>query len=164
MGALAGEQADPAQYGIDTRKLVARGRRESNSTATATTAEVLRLDGVPLKAGRHYRVSTSVLLVTSTVLNDVITCRLTHTTDGTTAVAGSTQLAQMTADHNVSAGKGSPIITELNPASDQTLSLLLTVGRTAGTGNVSIEGNAIYPICVWVDDMGPDTGDIGIEL
>jgi hypothetical protein len=164
MSALAGQIANPDTYNVDTRKLIARARRETDSTAGTTEAGVLRIDGIAVKSGRHYRISTSPLQVNSTVLNDVVTVRIRIATDGTTATTSSTQLDQMTADHNITAGKGWPIITEHTPGADQTCSVLLTVARTSGTGNVKIEGNAVYPICVWVDDMGPDTGDVGIEL
>jgi len=164
MGALGGEISDPGQYGTDTKKLVARARRESDSSTTTTETGVLQIEGLVLKAGRHYRVSTGPLQANSSVLNDVITARIRYTTDGSTATTSSTQLAQMTADHNISAGKGWPILSEITPAADQIVSLLLTVGRTSGSGNALLEGNAVYPICVWVDDAGLDTGNVGISL
>lgn len=164
MSALAGGPADPGQYNTDTRKLVGRGRRETDSSTTTTETGVLRIDGLALKSGRHYRVSTTPMQINSSVLNDVVTVRFRYTTDGSTATTSSTQLGQITADHNISAGKGAPLQGEVTPGSDQTVSLLLTVGRTSGSGNALIEGNAIYPICIWVDDHGPDSGNVGIPM
>lgn len=161
---LGGGIVDPGQYRDDTRKLVARARRETNSTTTTTETDVLRIDGLKVFAGRYYLISTTQLQVQSTVLNDVVTARVRHTTDGSTATTTSAQIGQMTADHNIAAGKGASLLTELTPAIDQTVSLVLTVGRTAGTGAVSLEGNPVYPLCLWVFDMGPDTGNVGISL
>lgn len=159
MTAYAGQIANPQTHNDDVRKLIARARRESDSSTTTTEIGVLRIDGIAVKSGRHYRISASTN-VNSSVSTDVITVRLRATTDGTTATTSSTQLEQATQV----AARSCPIMAELTPGADQTVSLLLTVGRTSGTGNVKIEGNAIYPICVWVDDMGPDTGDVGVEL
>lgn len=160
VSALAGGPADPGQYNTDTRRLVARARRETDSSTTTTETAVLRIDGIPLKSGRHYRLSTSVLNVNSSVTTDVITARLRATTDGSTAGTSSTQSVQSTQ----LAARSTLIAVDMTPAADQTVSLLLTVGRTSGSGNVLIEGNAVYPICIWVDDKGLDTGNVGISL
>lgn len=164
VSALAGAVADPGQYNTDIKRLIARHRRESNSSTTTTEIAVMVVDGIACKSGRHYRISTSPLHLSSSVNTDAITARIRYTTDGSTATTASTQLGQMTVDRDQAASESAPIILELNPASDQTVSLVLTVGRTIGTGNVSIEGNSIYPVCLWVDDMGPDVGDTGIDL
>jgi hypothetical protein len=164
VSALSGQIADPQIYNDDTRKLVARARRETDGTTTTTEIGVLRIDGMALKSGRHYVVLTSDIVISSSVNNDVITGRFRYTTDGTTATTSSTQLAQLNGIFNFAAGAGMVITTEINPASDQTVSLLLSVGRTAGTGNVKFLGNAVYPICIWVYDMGVDTGDVGVDL
>lgn len=164
MTAYAGQIASPADYITDTRKLIGRGSRTTSSSTTTTETSVLRIDGVSLKANRHYRITSSVLFTSSSVNNDVVTVRLRSTTDGTTATTSSTQIGQNNAIWNFAAGPGETVCADVNPGSDVTMSLLLTVGRTAGTGNVSILGASTFPISVWIDDMGPDTGNIGIAL
>lgn len=164
VSALAGAIADPGQYNIDIKKLVARARRETTSTTTTTEIAVMRLDSVPVKAGRHYRICTSPLHLLSTVNTDAITARIRYTTDGSTPTTSSTQMGQLTVTRSQAVSDSASMILEHTPASDQELSLLLTVGRTIGTGNVSMEGGATFPIILWVDDMGPDTGNVGINL
>jgi hypothetical protein len=165
VSALAGQIADPGDYNREIKKLIARaGPRVSSSSTTTTEIGVLRVDGIALKAGRHYRVTTSTLLIASSVSTDVVTVRFRSTTDGSTATTSSTQLDLNSAIYNFTAGPGMTMAVDINPVSDIVLSLLLTVARTAGTGNVSLVGGVTFPIGFWVDDMGPDTGSIGISL
>lgn len=165
MGALAGQIADPATYNDDVRKRVARGKRTTDSAvSTNTETMVLRLDGLYLKAGRSYQFMTSSLLTQSTVANDVIAVRLRYeTADTATTSSGVVAYTQNRRTLN-----GTPENTHLSvdytPVADETGSLLLTVARTGGTGDCIIAGAAAYPICVYVNDMGVDVGDTGVDL
>lgn len=160
MPAFGGEIADPGAYNRDTRKLVARGSRGTNSSTTTTTEiGVLRIDSAPLKAGRAYEIVTSTLLLGSTVGTDEIWSRLRVSTTGTAEIS-STELAFAKAQN----GSGSVVLRGTRyPASDETLSVLLSVIRNSGSGNVSIFAGT-NGMTVEIYDMGTDTGNVGVSL
>lgn len=136
---------------------IAYVERSTSSTASASPQGVLRLDAVPLKAGRRYRFRTSHLLITSTVANDVGTARLAMTTDGTTAVTGTGPSAVYNCGPVPATGNGVGAILSKDyiPSVDLNLSLLLYHQRLSGTGNISCLGNAGQTTQLMVDDMGP---------
>ena len=166
MPALSGEIADPGQYLIDTRKRIARTTRTSNSSnATITEVEVLRLDGIKFTAGRTYQLHTSSLLLVSSVTGDLIGVRFRYSSTGT-ATSSSTELHF--GDRRIPTGGTSEsfgvLARSYNPSSDETGSLLLTVARSAGTGNCQILASSAYQVELLVDDMGSDPGDTGTSL
>jgi hypothetical protein len=165
MPALSGEVADPGQYNTDIRKRIARADRTTTSSTTTSEGEVLRIDGIPLKSGRTYQLHTSSLLVQSTVANDSVVAKIRISTTGTATIAASTDLGE-----GIRRCTGASVLEETHakvsysPASDETLSLLLTVVRGAGTGSVSIYGAANAHIELYCDDMGTDPGNTGVSL
>lgn len=163
--ALAGAIADPGAYRTAVRKLVGRASRTTTSTTTTTTEiGVLRLDGVKVKAGRGYKIGGSTYVLASSVNGDGITARLRVTTDGSTATTSSTSFADLAVQTITSTGSGAGVLQRYYyPSADEILSILLTVVRTAGTGNVSI--NAVNSnIDLEVEEIGPDTGNVGVAL
>lgn len=164
--ALAGEIADPGAYARDTKRRVARaGPRTTSSATTTTEAEILRLDSVPVLADRTYTVRTSVLLPVSSVANDYVACRVRMTSDGSTATAASTQLiGTQTRITGASGNETALIAVTVNPSTDQTLSLVLTVARVSGTGNAAINASSTAPIEFWIDHDGEDPGNTGTSL
>jgi hypothetical protein len=168
MTALAGTTATAAEHNTDTRKIVARGSRATDSSATTGITAVLRLDDIPIIGGRLYEIKTSSLHLDSTVIDDHIEARITYTTDGTTPTSGSTILpgAKTQGRQSVSAsfGEDRVICTLYAPATDETLSLLLCVRRDSGTGSVSIGGLNGWLIDMWVTDMGEDPGNTGTSI
>jgi hypothetical protein len=165
MPAFAGQVASPSDYNIDTKKTVARAKRTTPSSTTTTSVGVLRLDGVPLKSGRLYRVKTSPLHLDSTVNNDVIQAYFAYTTDGSTATTASTVLAigqqlQANATYQIPVSFDNSYV----PGSDLSMSLLLVAFRAAGTGNVSIYGDVTLPIEIYIDDCGVDPGNTGVNI
>lgn len=165
MSALSGQIASPGDYNDDIRGRIARARRITDSTATAGTEQpVLQLDGIVLKAGRVYQFSTSTLLTVTTVANDLLGIRFRYSSTGTATIA-STELEFTDSKNTATSSQGNVILTRsYSPAADETGSLLLTVVRLSGTGNVQILGAAAYPVEILVDDMGPDPGDTGVSL
>lgn len=163
MTAYAGQIANPADYNTDTKKIIARGRRETNSSTTTTETSVLRVDGVVFKAGRMYRVHTSGLALTSSVTTDQVSAKIRIATDGTTATTSSTQIG-LNQDVVNGSGAVQPLATEHTPAADQTGSVLLTVARVSGSGNASIAAGATFPVCLWIEDLGVDVGNTGVLL
>jgi hypothetical protein len=142
-------------------------RDTASSTTTAADAGVLQLDGVPLEAGRMYRIWTSDLHLDSSVANDEIRTRIRYSLTGTATTAdavlpgASGHVRQV--DQNVSEDR--TLQTMYVPASNQTMSLLLCVGRIAGTGNVRISNtDADNLIVMAVEDVGPAQAQSGVAL
>lgn len=163
--ALAGAIADPGAYRTAVRKLVGRAARTTTSSTTTTTEiGVLRLDGVKVKAGRGYRIGGSTYMLSSSVNGDGVMARIRATTDGSTAAVTSTVLAELLIQTLTAQGSGSGRLERFYyPSADETLSILLSVVRIQGTGNVSITA-VNNNIDLEVEDIGPDTGNIGVAL
>lgn len=161
----SGSRALASDVVTATRKLVARGRRESNSTATTTEVGVLRIDDVPITGGRAYFVQTSSLVLHSTVPADRVRASIRYTTDGSTPSTSSTLMGIVQEQVDATANPpAQPALVGYFPSSDETLSLLLTVSRQAGTGSVDILGSSTFPIEVFLIDMGVDPGDTGVDI
>lgn len=145
--------------------VIARGNRITSSTTTTTEIGVLRLDNVPVYAGRTYRIYTSALRLDTSVANDVVRANLRITTDGSAATTSSTllSLSQVRAE-DVTDQYTAPIVIDYSPPNDGLLSILLTVSRSSGTGNVSIIATGTAPCNLVVEDIGLDPGDTGVDI
>lgn len=141
------------------------GRRTTASLSTTTEVGVLRLDGLALTAGRQYMISTCPLNMFSTVAGDLIEAAIRVSTVGA-ATTTSTHLTGLA--ESAYSGGGSQRTQCLQvtyaPGATGTLSVLLSVARSGGTGSVSIIGSAGYPIELWVEDMGLAAPDSGIDI
>lgn len=155
-----------AQYVDDVRTgIVARGRRTTTSSGTTTEIAVLRIDDIPIIGGRTYKISTSCMSMQATVNNDIVSANIRYTTDGSTPTTSSTALGGLGVSiPNAAVGIAHPFIGYYYPASDQTFSVLLSVARASGTGSASIGASATQPIDLIIEDMGIDTGDVGVDL
>jgi hypothetical protein len=164
--AYAGQIALPGTYNDDIRKIVARGQRTSNSTgSTGTEVGVLRLDGVAVLASRIYTIYTSPLIINSTVANDVMEVFVRYsTTDSATTASTKVSSIAMSARSAGGVQYVIPFICDLPIAAAGSISVLLSINRTVGTGTVSITSSASYPIDLVVMDGGPDPGNTGIAL
>ncbi|MFG1660733.1 hypothetical protein ACGFIY_29770 [Micromonospora chersina] len=120
--------------------VIASVERSGGSTASATAQPVLRLDGVPVKAGRRYTVRTSALLIFSSVAGDAGSARISFTTTGAPATTASTMLTLWNSSAIVTTGDGSGAVLSQDyvPSVDQELSVLLYSQRIQGTGNVRL--------------------------
>lgn len=150
------------------RGIIKRAQRTTaSSTTTAADAGVLRLDSISLLTGRQYRIWTTPLHMDSSVSNDEIRCRLRYSTVGTATTAstimpGATIHTRQT-DANVSDDR--PISTLYTPGGNETMSILLCVGRIAGTGNVSIDNSDTDDtIEIVVEDIGLAVTDTGVDI
>lgn len=144
---------------------IARGKRETNSTAASAETPVLRVDSIAVKAGHIYMIKTNSFLLDTTVANDVGRCRIRLSTSGA-ATTASTQFANAneTLD-NATDGNHVNIVGLYAPGgSDQTISILLTHVRQSGTGNISIVASATAPLELFVIDLGIDPTDTGVDL
>lgn len=151
-------------------RCIGRARRITNSSAATSTTlvPVLELDDIPVIGGRQYDIITSPLFLDTSVANDVGQAWFTYTLDGSTPVIGSTLLPGGVAEAKLvdtAFGESRVIATSLTPASDGSLSLLLSVARGSGTGNIIIQANGTSTICEFrVYDRGEDPGDTGVDL
>lgn len=145
--------------------VIARGRRESNSTATTTSQGVLRIDNIPFITGLAYRITAFSLVFHSSVANDVIRASIFGDFTGAAATTGSTLMgiAQERIDATANP-PAQPLITDYYPSANVTGSLLLAVSRQTGTGNGDLLGSSTFPIAMLVELMGPDPGDTGTDI
>ncbi len=165
---LAGQRLTAAALNLATNRLMYRGRRVSNSTGTTSEIGVLRLDGIAAKAGRLYRIYTNNIGGDTSVANDGVRLNLRMTTDGSTAGTSSTiYTLSQTIVPNISHADYMSVDFTYTPAVDETLSVLLTVARSNGSGTVVATGGAAGapgPIELYVEDMGVDPGDTGTDI
>lgn len=144
--------------------VIARGRRTSNSTAASAETAVLRVDNVALKSGNLYYVTTNVFQIDTTVANDSARALLRVSTSG----AATTSSTLLTFGQAVLPSATTPdtisVAAFYVPAGDETLSVLLSHIRNAGTGNIQIQLGATFPLDLFVIDCGVDPGDTGVDL
>lgn len=154
-----------ASYGT----IIARGSRSTNSSSTSGTTElaVLRVDNITVKAGRLYLIYTGTVGVDVSVANDGARLLIRYDNTGANATTSSTLLtySQMILS-NIGVQESMQTMGTYAPGSDQTLSVLLALGRATGTGVlfVDCQSTATRPCELLVADMGPDPGDTGVDL
>jgi hypothetical protein len=172
MTVFAGQKARASDYNNLLNKnsplplgVQARGNRITTSTTTTTEVGVLRLDDVPMYLGRTYKIWTTPLFLDTTVANDVAAANFRYTTDGSTPTTSSGLLdsCQQALTNATFPNTGS-IHVDYTPTSDQLFSVLLTVSRQTGSGNISIVSSSTAPICVVIEDVGLDQTDTGTDI
>jgi hypothetical protein len=161
----------PTAEKFNRRGIKARGRRTtSTGTTTTTVLGVLRLDDIPILTGYCYRVKATGLFGVSSVTNDRIRCDLRYTTNAATPSISSPilpggQCYQWVQIFGGSTGEtAGPCETVYEPAADETLSVLLTVVRSAGTGNVSLFADADHCIQLFIEAIGIAVTDTGTDI
>lgn len=140
--------------------IVARANRGSSSSTTTTEIGVLRLDNIPIVNNVLYVVESAPMYILS-ASGDIVNIRFRYNTAGA-ATTASTQL-----------GTGCQVITNaIQPvtamlrtrylaATTGTVSILLSVGRAAGTGNTQVFGESDF----WITSLGiVDPGDTGTDI
>lgn len=145
--------------------IVAWGRRTTDSSTTTSEVGVLRLDSIALEGGYQYRFWTSSLSLDTSVTNDEVGAQLRYSTSGTattssTIMPGSDARERLT-DANFPESEN--IVAIYTPSTDETMSVLLTVRRVAGTGNAMIAANA-GSIDLVVERIGPAVSDTGTDI
>lgn len=151
------------------RKRVARGRRTTNSSniTSGTYVSVLRLDDIPLKAGRAYDIIWKAHFTVATA-TDVLGVLLFYTTDGSTPTTSSSVLPGSSGQVDFASTAQTPVATviaDYNPVVDETLSVLLAANHVVGTSNSNVTANGIgFVTSLYVDDKGDDPGDTGTDL
>lgn len=154
--------------GQQGHKLLKRGFRiTSSNTTTNVEIPVLRLDGIPTVPGRLYMINTSsTIIMNSTVANDNILVQFRYQTGGAAATVASARVTGRAETARTSgAGQASVDITGFLPSpGTDVISVLMTVVRSVGTGNVSLQASVDYPIDMLVWDCGIDPGNSGVAL
>lgn len=161
---LAGQVPTAAELTAATAVgVIRRGRRASSTATTTGELAVLRVDGIPVTAGRTYRIWTNSVAAISTVAGDNAGVRFRVSTTGAATTAST--ILDTGVGYSAGASTAASIIAKYTPAATGSLSLLLSVLRIAGTGACSIVVNSGNPeIEIFVEDMAVDPGDSGVVL
>ncbi|HZN70743.1 MAG TPA: hypothetical protein VFC00_03525 [Micromonosporaceae bacterium] len=159
------EEPTAAELNRAVQKIVARGKRVTNSATTTTEIGVLRLDNVSLKQGYLYLIFSGTLLVDGSTNDNNVGARLRMSTSGA-AGTGSTQIAQSNYDQDVQTASEaiSPLMASYTPAADETGSFLISAAAFIGAPTVQMLGSATAPIELFVMNMGIDPGDTGVDI
>ena len=159
----AGTRLTAARLGALPKGIIARARRDTNTAIVSAETGVLRLDGVPIRNGRVYRIYTNQLVLDGDSTGDVGRASIRVSTAGP-ATTSSTLLGvlQLTVP-TPALPWGAPMSVDYYPTADGTLSVLLTISRLAGTGT-GVRLLASEGIDLTVEDMGLDPGNTGINL
>jgi hypothetical protein len=142
-----------------TSGIVAYGNRTTD-TGNITTTETgcVRLDSIPMISGYRYMVSVSGRPYSS-VSTDTYKARFRMDTTGAAATTASTLLGttfEMDQAHNCTHWA------TYTPGSNQTVSILFTLIRAVGSGNVKLNGDNFFEMKV--ENLGLDPGDTGVDI
>jgi hypothetical protein len=153
------------------QSILARGRRTTSVSPLTSAVGVLRIDNVPIKAGRLYRISTSNLNFYSTVANDIGNANIRifyqATVGGVATIANSTAIGGMRNVVDVAGSTSSntvPCNAIYAPTADGYVSVLLSAARAAGTGTMTLYAAVGEQIDFTVEYSGIDPGDTGVIL
>lgn len=167
----AGTLLTASIFNMKVRKRIARARRVTNSSSSTSTTEVgvLRLDDIPLLAGHNYKITYQVHMDTATsAANNTARELLRYTTDGSTPTTSSGILPGSGSEAtfgNIANVESIHVETDYSPVADELLSLLLTIRHVAGTDAVIAQADgSVFHTQVYVDDMGDDPGEIGVDV
>lgn len=142
---------------------IARAYRGTAAGPTSGTTElsILRLDDIAMEADRSYRITVSGIRFDQSVATDHFKWNLRYSTSGD-ATTSSTVLnrTELTGDTDT----GPPIIAWRRPTSAETVSILLTLLRTLGTGTATTTADDENDIQMVVEDCGVAVADTGTVL
>lgn len=157
---------DGTQWAPMSGQILSYHKRTSSKTFLAAGAElgVARLNSIALLGGYRYTICTSNLTI-STVSGETGKASLRYSTSGT-AGTSDTILGSVEANTNTAFR---PVQTPAmaftySPGANVTFSVVLTILRSGGSGNVTMNGASDQPIELWIVANGPDTGDTGVDL
>jgi hypothetical protein len=136
--------------------------RQTN-TGTTTTAELVAITSslIAFQPNRAYRITAHGLLQ-STVAADRVDIRVRKTnTSGISLLDGGQQYTIPAASVQVLADLSVVVVTNGTPPTDH---LVMTIARTAGTGNASVIASATNPAYLMVEDIGAAADFSGARL
>lgn len=161
MPLLAGQKARSSNlnWGIVARAV----RTTSSANATSSTdVAVLRISNILLLNGLEYRICSNTLAPNSSVSGDVVRAQIHYNTSGANASVSDPVLPGAQAFSQVA--NATPTINfecEYIPGATQTLSILLAVARSSGTGNCTLFADGTRTIELKVYSSGPSVLDTG---
>ena len=137
-------------------------RGTTATTSGGTELPLLRLDNVIFAAGRSYMIIVSGLRIDMVTATEHFKFNLRLNTAGTATIASTPVLtrSEATADLDTM----SPIIAFRRPSSAETGSLLLSIIRTAGASNATVQADDDNDIQFSVQDLGLAVADTGVVL
>lgn len=153
--------------------LVAWHSRDSAGAITGvggTETGVLRIDGIPIRNGYHYefvspQVNVNLSAGDATAIGTV---RLRFSTSGNATIAsgqmpygGFYRTSQPTSNANTNIFN---MVGEYHASADGTLSVILTVIRTAGTSTVGVFASAANPCSLFVYERSLFPATSGVDL
>lgn len=149
--------------------IIARGRRTTNTgNITTTEVGVLRIDDIPVQAGKIYRISTSGINMDASVAADVALARFRvayAVGTGTDATIASTLLSQVRqAVDNITFSNIVPGQAFYIASANGYISVLLSCIRAAGTGNIVMSSTGTEYTEMTVEFGGADPGDTGTVI
>jgi hypothetical protein len=140
--------------------IIARANRGTDSSTTTSEIGVLRLDSIPIINGVVYLIESAPMYLLSTT-GDIVNARFRYSTAGA-ATTASSQLGQAFQTITNSSQPTSAMLKVLYPAATTgSLSVLLTITRSSGSGNLKTFGASEF----WVK-VGSiiDPGDTGTDI
>lgn len=154
----------------DVPGVIRRNRREatfpSASTWTTTEALTMAIDNIPVRAGKLYRVSASIINMLPSVVNDVPGVRIRYNETTPVSVANGTSIALFRQKQTETAQTDvGTVFGYYAPGSDlTTFSVGLTLARFGAGGSstgVRLYGTAGDPVDLVVELLGDDPGVSG---
>lgn len=137
------------------RGQIAYVSRDTSSTSAAGATGVLRLDGVPVYAGRRYEISTNSLVLLNTVAVSMSSARLAYDDTGAVATSASTPLPiNNQYIHTINNGASAVAKGMYEATTDTTLSVLLFTLTVTGAGLTRAFTTGGWLIELWINDMG----------
>lgn len=157
---LLDDEVSPLPQGV-----IARGRR-TTSTGNVTTTETgaLRVDNIPVYAGRLYKISTSNMNMDTSVDNDAARAAIRYSTSGNATTSSTLGNYLRNTIDSASQSNVHNLVMFYAPAADATLSILLTLLRQSGTGNIIFFCSGTDILDLVVEDLGLDPGDTGTVI
>lgn len=166
----AGEVLSAALFNDKVRRRIARASRTSDSSSTNSTTDVavLRLDDIPLKQGRNYKIKWQCNFDTTTATNETLRGQLRYTIDGSSPTTSSAILPGSAAQVRLVTATMFGAVnseTDYTPTTDEMFSCLLCIAHIEGTvATIAKADTTSYHTKIWIDDMGDDPGNTGTNL
>jgi hypothetical protein len=158
------EPYDGSAYVPLAGTMIAFGNRQSDKTFSGTEVGALRLDNVSMRNGYRYLIMSNSLRL-FVVTGETGKCNLRFSTAGSAgtgdAILGAVEGNANTAFTPV---QSPTLCISYAPGANVTFSCLLTVARSGGSGNVTLNGSASQPIELYVIVAGPDPTDTGVDV
>lgn len=156
----------------DQQAIIARTRRITAKVVAAASSGTefgyVRLDNIPVKNGRAYRIMTAQCNLDTDTANDVMTGRIRvayASTPGTLATTASLQIGSMRqTQSNITQSFLIPMSCFYLATADGYISLMVTGQRVAGTGGIQFFASSTEIFDLTVEYAGPTPADTGVAL